>query len=267
MYPLNIRQFALPSPFDAVWLGRHGQCRLNLAELEAERRGEDTIRRALGRSGGGLTERGERDACSLGIQMRKFRPTLIVSSPLPRALDSAKWVAIALLSAGIEVEIVVHPALYDRLVGDRGGYISTRAYLNHADRKERERCRELGKLYYAAPGGEPYANCCQRAGNAFRDIAQTHGGRHERVLFMVHNSIVRALAAVCCGMTEREFVAFCKLKVPNGSIFGLRRNDEGFLSPVPGEGLVVPPLIPKREWKGWIKEKPLEAAPELKRAA
>jgi len=260
MYPrLHITQFAPLSPFPDVWLCRHGQCFPNLWENQAKKKGEDRVKRRTGRIRDlALTGLGQRQSYSLGAYLSEMEtpPTLIVSSPLRRALDSAKLVAIPLLNAGKEVEIVVCPDIYDRQGGeiDLLRFTSTTAYLRAADDSERKRWADLGELYYAAPaGGEHYAHCCGRARNAWRDIKEVYGDKYKGVLIMCHNSMVRAFTAACCGMTEEAFVAFCKKDVPNGSVFALRRNDEGFLSPV-AEDFVKPPLVRKRDWKTLMKQ-------------
>lgn len=146
-----------------VYLARHGQTALNAAG------------RLRGLSNPPLDETGIAEAARLAEVLAAKNPTMVISSPLQRAVATAQAIASA---AGVEV--TVDARLNDRDYGPVTGQ-------RRADVEAR-----YGSID-AAPGVEPWTALADRARSAFLELVGEHGPGP--IAMVSHDAFNRALLA------------------------------------------------------------------------
>jgi probable phosphoglycerate mutase len=138
----------------------------------------------LGRADVPLNELGRQQAQAVAGAVARFAPDAVYSSPLSRALDTAKAVGVA-----CGVEVTVEPALIEMDVGE----------LEHLTGAElRERHPAFLQLWLGEggaearmPGGESLREVQERAGAAVDRIAQARADG--TVVLVTHNFVILAL--------------------------------------------------------------------------
>jgi len=130
-----------------------------------------------------LGEHGLRQAEAAATWFRDRFPTVVVSSAMRRAIDTAKPIAIL-----CEVNLEIEPDLHERRVGpfsQKSG--------DEVDRVWAETVRqwEAGEVAYAYPGMESFAHIRDRAVPAFERIAQRHAGG--KVVIVAHGVVCKVL--------------------------------------------------------------------------
>jgi len=151
-----------------VYLARHGETAWSLS-------GQHT-----GRTDLALTERGERNARSLGERLRGMRFASVLTSPLQRA---ARTCALAGFGAGAETD-------RDLLEWDYGQYEGRRSAEIHAERPDWQLFRD------GCPGGESPEQVGTRADRVVRRVRAIRGD----MLLFSSGHFLRVLAARWLGL-------------------------------------------------------------------
>lgn len=154
----------MTEPGSRVYLARHGRTPLNAAGV------------LRGRLDPPLDDEGQAEAVRLSLALADAGVTLVVSSPLRRAVDTARPVA---ERVGLEVEI--EPRLIDRDYGSWAG------------RSRQDVALEWGSLD-RAPGVEPADGVARRALEALVDIALRVQGA--AALAVSHDAVNRAVLSL-----------------------------------------------------------------------
>jgi broad specificity phosphatase PhoE len=168
--------------------------------------------RVMGRQPVDLDEAG-RQQVQLAVPLaRVLAPDLIVSSPLPRAVQSAE-----IISQGVGgIEIVTDDRLEEVRYGAWEGktyhqLIVDETYINY----------RKAPMEGVTPGGETIAQVQARGVAAVDDAVTRHRGK--RVLFVSHGDIIRT---VVCHYMRLELRHFHRLRVDNATFFGIEISDE-----------------------------------------
>ena len=167
-----------------LFLVRHG-------ETESNRRGL-----ALGRDDVPLTERGLWQVERLGRALAHEPLAAIYSSPLRRALDTARAVA---APHGLEVRI--EERLVEMEIGEADGLTFAEVRSRYPGLLEAWTSEEGPRQ--AMPGGERLVDVQQRAWSAVNDLAARHG--EEAVAAVTHNFVILSLLASALGIELAQF--------------------------------------------------------------
>jgi probable phosphoglycerate mutase len=151
-----------------VYLARHGETAWSLS-------GQHT-----GRTDLPLTERGERNARSLGERLKGLRFAAVLTSPLKRA---ARTCELAGFGAGAEID-------HDLVEWDYGQYEGRRSAEIHAERPDWQLFRD------GCPGGESPEHVGTRADRVVRRVRAIRGD----VLLFSSGHFLRVLAARWLGL-------------------------------------------------------------------
>ncbi len=157
-------------PETTIWLVRH-----------AETTATDVFNGA--ESDVGLSDLGFRQADALAEWFRPLAPTVVVSSAMRRALDTARPVAEA-----CGVPHVVEADLHERRVGTLGGQPFSQAEGPWAETLERW---AAGETAYTTPGAESLDELRSRTLPAFRRVAERFAG--QRVVVIAHGVVCKVL--------------------------------------------------------------------------
>jgi probable phosphoglycerate mutase len=184
----------------AVYIVRHGETEWNLAH------------RWQGRSDSPLTGLGRRQAVAMGELMLELlggeRPHL-VSSPLPRALTTARLIVDSL---GLEVDpIPTHPLLVECNMGAWEG--KTRADVDRESPGLNQR-REDDKWSFRPEGGESHRDVAERAERWWGQLAPIA----EPLVVVTHGITSRLLRGHYLGLDPQQTVALSHL---HGEVFRL----------------------------------------------
>lgn len=162
-----------------------------------------------------LTETGYEQASALARRARREGVDLVLSSPLTRALETAKPAAAAL---GLD------PKTDERLreldFGDWEG--RTLAEIRAEDPEGVRRFEESAEDGF--PGGEPLEGGADRVLEAFADLSGSHPGR--TVLVVAHNTLLRL---ALCRMLGAPLGQYRRLmpRVVNGAVSEVRFGETG----------------------------------------
>lgn len=154
---------------------------------------------ALGRDDVPLTDRGRRQAEALAAAFAGARAQAVVSSPLRRALDTARPIAELL---GLPVEIA--PDLIEMDVGEADGlpFPELRArYPQFLERWLSDDCADV-----PMPGGETIRQVQQRAWSAVEALRQRFPDG--TVVAVTHNFVIGALLCAVTGAPVSRFRRF-----------------------------------------------------------
>jgi len=180
------------------------------------RHGESTWNRAhrvQGQLDLPLAPKGVVESEQLACQLRDRRIDAVVSSPLSRALDTARTVVKRHSNKGLEVQQDLR--LRERNFGAlQGAYHTDAGYLDF--RQKQKSTLLAGCANFRAPGdeGESFADLRVRAKAALEDMAQDSHVEH--VLVLTHSNIIQALCWEISGMSWKEFEHLTPL--PNCSV-------------------------------------------------
>lgn len=149
-----------------------------------------------GRGGGGLTERGRRQAERLAGALAPFKPAAVYASPRLRTVATADVLAARFgLVAGVE------PALDEIDFGDWTGIAFAELAGNARwDRWNRERSRA------APPNGESMSAATTRIADALREIAARHPGA--AVVAVSHGDMIKGALAHYLGLSLDHILRF-----------------------------------------------------------
>jgi len=183
-------------------LVRHAQSVGNVADDEARRQGAARLDLDARDADVELSETGRGQAAALRTWLESAdqgeRPTLVVSSPYRRALDTAR---IAL--EGQDVEIVVDERLRERDLGLFDGLTGAGIRAEYA--QEAQRRSRVGKFYYQPPSGESWADVVLRVRSVLADLREGFGD--ERVWLFTHQAVIMSLRYVLDGLDEEQLMA------------------------------------------------------------
>ncbi|WP_192763230.1 histidine phosphatase family protein [Actinomadura algeriensis] len=220
------------------WLNltRHGESTGNLAWREAERAGAEDAGIPERDADVPLSDLGRAQAETLGRRLAALppdeRPTMVVSSPYLRALDTARialgqtsWAAPA---APDGLRLRVDERLRDREQGVLQGL--TARGVRRRFPAEAERAARLGKFYHRPPGGESWADLALRLRSFYRDLAADAPGG--RVLVVAHDAIVVVTRYLVEELTEQEIMQIEKEPIGNCSLTRWQGDGGGALRPV-----------------------------------
>jgi broad specificity phosphatase PhoE len=182
-------------------LVRHGESVGNLADAEAQRQKADRLDLDLRDADVPLSDTGEEQADALRDWLRKAPedqlPTLVVSSPYRRALDTARRA-----TEGLDLRVVVDERLRERDLGVFDGLTGQGIRSQYAE--EAERRKKLGKFYYQPPCGESWADVVLRIRSLLADLRQ--GFAEDRVWLFTHQAVIMSFRYVLEGLDEEELL-------------------------------------------------------------
>lgn len=171
--------------------------------------------RYVSRTDIGIDETGREQAQTLAHRAREESPSLILSSPLERALLTAGPAAEA---CGVELE--TDDRLRELDFGDWEGKTFDEIRSEDPERAE----RFLLSAEHGFPGGEPLEEGAARILAVFKDLRRSHAG--ETVLVVAHNTLLRlglcAMLGVPLGDYRRRFP-----RVVNAATTEVRFGEEG----------------------------------------
>jgi broad specificity phosphatase PhoE len=187
-----------------IYLVRHGQTEFNLE------------RRHYGHVDSPLTELGREQARRAGealVALIDLRDTVIFSSPLGRALQTARMIADV---ATVERSIIVDPDLMEIGMGSAEG-------MTQAEMEKRwpapQAASANGAMSFQSPDGENLKALAQRLDRALRRVADHHAASR---IVVSHGVAGRMLRALHLGLDNRE--AF-RLDAPQDALFRLNGSE------------------------------------------
>jgi 2,3-bisphosphoglycerate-dependent phosphoglycerate mutase len=212
----------------ALWLLRHGQSEGNVIRAAAAADAEE-LDIPLRDMDVPLSDLGRRQAEAFGHWLREEsadqRPTVVVSSPYRRAVDTADIVKRA---AELSGEVVTDERLRERDLGMMDlltlkGF-AARFPLEAAHRKR------LGKFYYRPPGGESWVDVALRCRSLRDSVAREHAGR--RVLLVTHEVVIIMCRYLLENLGEQGALALSReAAIANCSLTAYTRSAGGLLEP------------------------------------
>ena len=171
--------------------------------------------RYVSRTDIGLTETGREQARTLARRAERENVDLVLSSPLGRALETAKPAA-----AACDLE----PQTDERLRElDFGGWEGrTLSEIRDEDPESVRRFEESAD--HGFPGGEPLQEGADRVLEVFADLSRSHAGG--KVLVVAHNTLIRL---ALCRMLGVELGQYRRLmpRVVNGAVSEVRFGENG----------------------------------------
>ncbi len=179
-----------------LWIVRHGQSAGNAAAERANAAASDVIDLEERDADVPLSPLGERQSHALagwfGGLAAERRPTVILSSPYRRAMQTAHIVAERLASGGPSLPVFADERLREKDLGtlDR---LTRRGWAERYPEQAEAR-RRLGKFYYRAPGGESWCDVLLRVRDASAELQLRYAG--ERPLIVAHQVVVLCLRYV-----------------------------------------------------------------------
>ncbi|ROO84149.1 broad specificity phosphatase PhoE [Actinocorallia herbida] len=205
---------------------RHGQSTGNVAREAAILAGADALGLGERDSDIPLTPLGERQAAAVGGYLAgRPPPTLVLSSPYVRALETAR---IALATAGFPPDLRIDERLRDRDLGAFAGLTPSGIRLGHPE--EHARQAFLGKFYHRPPGGESWTDVALRLRSLLAELPSDG-----RVLIATHDAVIVLFRYIVEGLTEAEVMEIEKETIGNASVSHWREgtrvlyNDASFL--------------------------------------
>ena len=171
--------------------------------------------RYVSRTDIGLTDAGREQARSLTRRAVHEGVDLVLCSPLTRAVETAKPVAVAL---GLEPE--TDERLRELDFGEWEG--KTLAEIREED-PDTVRLFE-DNAEHGFPGGEPLSEGAQRALVLFADLRRSHAGR--TVLVVAHNTLLRLALCRMLGIPLGQYRRVMP-RVVNGAVSEVRFGEKG----------------------------------------
>lgn len=204
-----------------LWLVRHGESAGNLARIKAETLASATIDIEGRDVDVPLSELGERQSRAVGRwfgrQAENERPSVILTSPYARALQTTRAIAGGFPAA--EIEIVVDERLREKEFGELNRFTKF-GIMAHFPQEARRRA-DIGKFYYRPPGGESWCDVVLRLRSVLQDLQLCYAG--ERVLIVAHQVVVLCFRYLFEGLDEERLLAIDRAgDVANCSITSYR---------------------------------------------
>ena len=161
-----------------------------------------------------LTETGKQQAESIGLRLKQERIQAIYSSPLRRALDTARAI-----SRHHQVEVQIEPSLNEIYAGELEGILIEKlgSYLNQLVARERGD-EAISKLY----GGELLAEVRQRAWSTIKRLVDKHG---DGTIVVVSHYFV--ILSIICSVLDIPLSEMGRLKLDVGSISTIVLDERG----------------------------------------
>jgi broad specificity phosphatase PhoE len=160
---------------DRLILVRHGETLHNVAGI------------AQGWNDSALSAEGERQVHALAARLAAMKPDALFSSPLERAMSTARAIAAA---TGLEIH-----SLDDLREMNYGGW-EGRSFLEVRRADEEIYRRWIADPDCACPGGESHNDVRRRMERAFRTIEQHANGQTLRVVAVTHGTAIRVGATI-----------------------------------------------------------------------
>jgi probable phosphoglycerate mutase len=163
-------------------LVRHGEAVANVEPVIGGMRGDR-----------GLTARGREQARLLQERLleQQMHADRLISSTLPRALQTAEYVARAL-----SLPVRRDDALHELRPGEADGLTVQQWRAQYRDGEEAPKTRDPYRVF--SPGGESWATFLARAGGALSRLVTRHA--NETVVAVCHAGIVEASFALAFGL-------------------------------------------------------------------
>jgi len=206
----------------SLWLVRHAESAGNVARDRALAAGADVIDIDMRDVDVPLSECGREQAAALARWTRgrdaDGRPTVVLTSPYLRAVETAKQ-----LAATIDEPRGRVPIVDERLREKEFGALDrlTRAGITARYPAEVEMRERLGKFYYRPPSGESWCDVIQRLRGVMIELQHNYAGEH--VAIVAHQVIVLCFRYLLERLDEQEILAIDREgDVANGSITSYR---------------------------------------------
>jgi broad specificity phosphatase PhoE len=202
----------------SLWLVRHGQSAGNVARDEAIATGADIIDIAERDVDVPLSPRGRAQAAAIALWTKRLadsdRPTVVLTSPYSRAVETA-----AMLAETVEEPGNRTPIIDERLREKEFGALDrlTKAGITARFPEEVGMRERLGKFYYRPPSGESWCDVIQRLRGVMLELQHNYAGEH--VAIVGHQVIVLCFRYLLEQLDEAKILAIDRAgDVANGSI-------------------------------------------------
>lgn len=205
----------------SLLLVRHGQSVANVAAVEAERVGAESLDLPQRDADIPLTRVGAAQARALGRWLSALPPTKfpqsVWTSPFLRARETAR---LTLAGRG-DLRLQEDERLRDHELGILE-HLTPHGVEMRLPAEAARRHRQ-GSYYYRPPGGESWADVALRI-RSFAEVLDTDDCT-PNALVVSHDAVVFLFRVVCESLTETEALALARTPVRNGSVSRLVRSD------------------------------------------
>jgi broad specificity phosphatase PhoE len=188
-----------------LWIVRHGQSAGNVARDHAESSGAPWIKLEHRDADVPLSPLGLRQSQALGAWVHTLppaqRPTLYLSSPYERSLQTARAVM-----SGLDLprcDLIADERLREKEFGVLDRY--TRKGIVDKFPELAEQRKLVGKFYFRPPGGESWCDVVFRLRSVLSELQRNHAG--ERVMVVAHQVIVNCFRYLIEKMDEATILA------------------------------------------------------------
>ncbi|MBU3204828.1 histidine phosphatase family protein [Clostridium algidicarnis] len=166
-----------------IYIARHGETKWNIEG------------RMQGFKNSDLTQRGINDARSLGESLKDIDFDCIYSSPLGRALDTAKYIR-----QDDNIKIILDDSLKELNLGLWEG-------MTHEEIKEKyplqyNNFREHPESF-ESQGGESFLELIKRVEKGLNNIIKDEN--HENILIVTHTCVIKAISIIVKGNDVKDF--------------------------------------------------------------
>lgn len=208
-------------------LVRHGESQGNVANEAALSRGAERLDFDVRDPDVRLSDNGVAQARAVGAWLVDLpdaqRPTVVLSSPYRRALETATE-ALDTVPGASRPELIVDERLRERDLGQMDGLTGVGIRAEYPE--ESARRKKLGKFYYRPPGGESWTDVALRVRSALNDIRSEYDG--ERVWVFSHQAVIMSFRYVVEHLDEESVLrADRDTPLGNCSLTTYERNDAG----------------------------------------
>lgn len=167
-----------------------------------------------------LEDAGRELAVRVGHAMSEIPFTRVISSPLQRAVETARLV---ILAAGKQVPFQTDERLREISFGEWEGYSVANPEYPAPD-PQFHYFFDRPELYRAPEGGESFEQLLARTGEFLRDLAAGPDYAHETILVSVHGAVMRALLA---NIKHTDLARFWDQGVPKNCAVAIARAEQG----------------------------------------
>ncbi|MGI8332366.1 histidine phosphatase family protein [Actinomadura scrupuli] len=199
---------------ESLIMVRHGESTGNVARAAAMDTGLEEMDIPQRDADVPLSDNGRAQAVALGHWLAALppeeRPTMVLSSPYVRALETAR---ISLSGIG-SPQVTPDERLRDRELGSLYGLTPNGVIARFPEEAALQ--RRIGKFYYRPPGGESWADVALRLRVLLGDLGRDHPG--ERVLVFAHDVIIVLTRYILENLTEADIMEIEKTPVANCSV-------------------------------------------------